>query len=347
MRRLLLYNKSIMALPWKKIGVVASSAVGIGLLYMLLAQEGWGNVVGHVREFGLWPFIGFVVISMINFVLYSYRWQTILHRQVKEKKHKLSLWRMYWHRMTGYAVGYLTPLNQAGGEPVRVALLISDGVPSQSAVASATLDIAFELCSYVIFIALGVIFALIEHQGGTQTLYIMGGGLALAFIAFLSFFTALARGKHLAKPLFHALRLDRIKRLNGFEHWMEETETLMTRFFQGSKRGVAGIAILSMIMVTFRVVETFYIAWGFGVSINFAQAFLISSLPGLALLLPVPGGLGIFEGGFAAVFAALNVPMNPLAFSLIIRLRDAVFILFGVFHMVRTGATWAFAKAKK
>lgn len=330
----------------KAIGIVASGALGVVLLYMLLAQEGWNTVVANVSTFGAWPFVGFVSISMMNFVLYSLRWMIILHRQVTEKKHKLSLWRMYWHRMTGYAVGYLTPLNQAGGEPVRVALLMADGVPAKSAVASSTLDIAFELCSYVVFISLGVVFALVEHQGGVGTLVVMAIGLSIAFGLLLSFFTALGRGKPMAKPLFHRLHLDRVKRFRGVEHWLEETEELMRGFFAGGGWVVFGISALSMAMVAFRVVETFYIAWGFGVTLNFAQAFLASSLPGLALLLPIPGGIGIFEGGFTAVFSALNVPMNALAFALIIRLRDVVFIAFGVFHMIYTGTGWALRKAR-
>lgn len=330
----------------KTIGVALSAALGITLLYVLLAREGFGNIVEHIRAFGFWPFVGFVGISMVNFMLYSIRWTMILHRQVSERRYKLSVWRMYWHRMTGYAVGYLTPLNQAGGEPVRVALLCADGVPSQGAVASATLDIAFELCSYVVFIALGVVLALVEHQGGVQTLVIMGIGLSIAFCILMTFFIALARGKSMAHPFFHRFRLNKIKRLRGFEIWLEDTEKLMQRFFAGGTSRVFFISILSMAMVAFRVVETFYIAWGFGVSLNFAQAFLISSLPGLALLLPVPGGLGLFEGGFAAVFAALGVGMNPLAFSMIIRLRDAVFIVLGVGHMIRTGTTWAIRTKK-
>ncbi len=331
---------------WRVFGVVASGVVGVGLLYALLAKEGWANVLQNMSTFGAWPFIGLVAISMLNFTLYSIRWTIILHRQVTEKKQKLSVWRMYWHRMTGYAVGYLTPLNQAGGEPVRVALLMADGVSGKSAVASATLDIAFELCSYVVFIALGVIFALVEHQGGAGTLWIMAIGLAIAFSVLLSFFAALGRGTPMAKPLFHVLRLDRVKRFRGIEHWLEETEDLMRGFFAGGGWVVFGISALSMAMVAFRVVETLYIAWGFGVTLNFAQAFLASSLPGLALILPVPGGLGIFEGGFTAVFAALNVPMDPLAFALMIRLRDAVFIAFGVFHMIRTGSGWVLKKVK-
>lgn len=334
-------------IPWRILGVVASGLLGVGLLYALLAKEGWENVLQNMSAFGVWPFIGLVAISMLNFILYSIRWTIILHRQVTEKKHKLSVWRMYWHRMTGYAVGYLTPLNQAGGEPVRVALLMADGVPGKSAVASATLDIAFELCSYVVFIALGVIFALVGHQGGAGTLWVMAAGLAVAFGVLLAFFTSLGRGRPMAKPLFHALRLDRVKRLRDTEHWLEETEGLMRGFFAGGGWVVFGISALSMVMVAFRVVETLYIAWGFGVTLNFTQAFLASSLPGLALLLPVPGGLGIFEGGFTAVFAALSIPMNPLAFALMIRLRDTVFIAFGAFHMIRTGSGWVLKKVKR
>ena len=340
------YNVRIMAHRWRILGVVLSGLLGVGLLYALLAKEGWENVLQNMSTFGVWPFIGLVVISMLNFTLYSIRWTIILHRQVTEKKHKLSVWRMYWHRMTGYAVGYLTPLNQAGGEPVRVALLMADGVPAKSAVASATLDIAFELCSYVVFIALGVIFALVEHQGGAGTLWVMAVGLAIAFSVLLTFFTALGRGKPMARPIFRRLGLDRVKRFRGVEHWLEETEDLMRGFFSGGGWVVFGISALSMIMVAFRVVETLYIAWGFGVTLNFAQAFLASSLPGLALILPVPGGLGIFEGGFTAVFAALSIPMNPLAFALMIRLRDAVFIVFGVFHMIRTGSGWVLKKVR-
>lgn len=331
----------------KILGVVASGALGVGLLYALLAKEGFTNVVQSVGGFGWWPFVGFVAISMLNFVLYSIRWTLILHRQVSKPEQKLSLWRMYWHRMTGYAVGYLTPLNQAGGEPVRVALLMADGVPSRSAVASATLDIAFELCSYVVFIALGVVFALVEHQGGSGTLQIMGVGLFVAFATLIGFFTALARKKSLAKPLFRFFHLNHVARLQKFESWLEETEELMQTFFSGGTWIVVGISLLSMTMVAFRVVETFYLAWGFGVTLNFAQAFLVSSLPGLTLLLPVPGGLGILEGGYTAVFAALLVPMNPIAFALMIRLRDGVFILFGVVHIFRTGTGWMFKKVKK
>jgi uncharacterized protein (TIRG00374 family) len=324
----------------KTVVMSVAGIVGVVLFATMVAHEGVEKSIDQIAEFGILPFLGFVAISMANFALYSLRWKMILDRQVNHESQTLSLWRLYWHRMTGFAFGYFTPLNQAGGEPVRVALLCADGVPSQSAVASATLDIAFELCSYVVFIGLGVAFALVAHQGTEQTLVIMAIGLVIAFSLLVGFFFALARGKSLARSLFSVFRIDRVKRLRAAVHWCEETEGVMRSFFRHGNGIVVVIALLSMAMVTFRVIETLYLAWGFHVSLTITEAFLISALPGIALLLPVPGGLGIFEGGFSAVFSALGVALSPIAFALVIRLRDGVFILFGTIHMIRAGASW-------
>jgi uncharacterized membrane protein YbhN (UPF0104 family) len=97
------------------------------------------------------------------------------------------------------------------------------------------------------------------------------------------------------------------------------------------------VALLAFIVIAFRVVEVFYLAWFFGVSLTFAQAFLGATLPGIALLLPVPGGIGFFEGGFAAVFETLGIPLSAVAFALLIRLRDIVFIAIGSFWIARRG----------
>lgn len=67
-----------------------------------------------------------------------------------------------------------------------------------------------------------------------------------------------------------------------------------------------------------------------GVNLSFTQAFLSSTIPYFALLLPVPGGLGILESGHTAVFLLLGVSINAFAFVFIIRLRDFIFILFGL-----------------
>ncbi|MCR4312122.1 MAG: flippase-like domain-containing protein [Candidatus Uhrbacteria bacterium] len=309
---------------------------GFGLLAFLIGREGWHDVLREVVYFGIWPFVGFVAMSLVNFALYSWRWQIITNSHLPPEK-RLSLRAMYWHRLSGYAVGYLTPAAQVAGEPARIALLATDGVPIKAATSSVTLDIGFELCVYVVFITAGVIFALADGTGDPITLALTIAALVLLLALVLGFLISAASGKRVLSGTLRAIGF-RGKRSKHVVEWVSEMEGLMTEFFKGRSWLVAGVTLLSFVMISFRIVEVVYIAHYFGQSLTFAQAFLMSTLPGIALLLPIPGGLGVFEGGFAAVFTALGVGLNPVAFALIIRLRDLLFIGLGVVHLVeRTG----------
>lgn len=319
---------------------------GVGLFVYLVMKTGPAQVWASLLSFGVWPFVAFFVMSLINFMLYSWRWQ-ILTNVLLGGKHRVPFWNVYLHRMSGYAVSYLTPIAQVGGEPARIALLTTDNVPTKTAVSSVTLDIAFELAAYVLFILAGVVFALFEGtMSGTQVWYV-GGALMLAFGIFVGFLVALASGKKVFVRTFRALRLHNIRRLQRAEHWLEEMEETMSGVFHGRRTLVVFICLLSLAMIGFRVVEMFFIALFFGVSLNFSQVFLISTLPGIALLLPVPAGLGVFEGTFAMVFSSVGVAMDPVAFALVIRLRDLGFVAIGTLHMVRKGGHYFAQRMQK
>jgi uncharacterized membrane protein YbhN (UPF0104 family) len=134
------------------------------------------------------------------------------------------------------------------------------------------------------------------------------------------------------------------KFLKRYEEPLVSMENMMTDFLRGDVRLIALVAFLSITVISFRVVEVFYLAHFFGFDINFAQAFLVSTLPGIALLLPVPGGVGVFEGSFGLVFALLAIPLNPVSFALIIRSRDLVFIFVGIAHMTTRGGKFLRAR---
>ena len=313
-----------------------SLGLGAGIFTYFVLQAGVQNIIGSLQSFGLLAFAGFVIISLLNFALYSWRWQIIINKHLPKEKH-ITLPRVYLHRLGGYAVSYLTPAAQVGGEPVRMALLTSDDVPLKPATSSVLLDIAFELSAYVLFIIAGVILAIIEGIGDGESLVLITIGLAVMLTALILFFITIANGKGFFVHLFRLTRLNRVKKLHRFERGMVQTEQMMTDFLAKKKSLLFLIAVLSISVISFRVVEVFYIADFFGVSLNFAQAFLVSTLPGIALLLPVPAGLGLFEGGFSAIFSLLVIPLNAVAFALIIRLRDLVFIFSGLLHILSRG----------
>lgn len=315
---------------------VAALVIGLGLLAYLIYREGWSDIVETLIGFGLMPFLGFVVISILNFGLYSWRWQLILNHQV-DKRERLSLWRMFNHRMAGFAASYLTPVAQVGGEPVRIGMLMSDGISSKKATSAVMLDITIELIAYIAFIVAGVALAIITGLGSGNAMMAVGVGLIFMLALLTGFLLGVAKGNGWFSRLFRFFRLDRFARLKKIEAWIKETEGIMGVFLHAKKSFLLLIAFLAVTVISFRVVEVFYIAHFFDVSLNFAQAFLISTLPGIALLLPVPAGLGVFEGGFTSVFLLLSVPLSAVAFALVIRLRDFAFIAFGLSHLLRQG----------
>ncbi len=305
--------------------------VGATIFGVLVAREGVDTVLSTIIGFGLLPFCGFVTISLVNFALYTYRWQYIVN-DGQPKSQRIGFWRLYMHRMSGFAGVNLLPLSFVGSEPIRVALLAKDGVSTDRATSSVIIDIAFELVAFILFVGLGVVLAVTEGValGNLKLLAIvMLGSIALIMAAF---YYATVTGKGFFGTAIRVLRLDRIKRLQKFDHWILSMEGEMTKFMGKKPLILIWLLFLSLVMTSFKAVEQLFIAHFLGVDITFGQAFLTATIPGLALLIPVPSGLGFLEAGNTAIFALLGIPINAVALVLIIRLRDALFVTAGIVH---------------
>lgn len=318
--------------------------LGLGIFWLLLAREGFGVIGRELYAFGLWPFAGFIVLSLFNFCLYALRWLLIARRIPGSGK--LKFWRLFFHRMSGYAAGYLTPGTQVAGEPVRVGLAMIDGATSSAATSSVVLDLAFEVAAYAIFISMGVLFAMAQGLGGDGALIvpIVIMGLVLVFI--FGFFAQIVRGKGFFSHLVWFSKLDKYKSLRGLHVWLVEVETMMGDFFAGRAVFVSSIFSLSLLMTGFRVFEVVYLCHFFGAPLKLWQAFLMSTLPGVSLFLPIPGGVGVLEGSYTAVSALVGVAISGVAFALMLRARDALFIAIGVTHAVLQGQSLWTKQAK-
>lgn len=325
----------------KWIGILFLTLGGLYLLIATIAKQDIGLLLEELQFFGLFAFFGFVSISLLNFGLYVLRWKLIADHM--HNKVRVPFWLMYMHRMAGYCFSYITPSAQAGGEPVRMALLVKDGVKTERATASVTLDIAFELTFLAGFIFLGFALSLLQGVTDFSTNYIsflfiilfFGFFLLLWFFAWRGYrpFSALQKRQRKNHPWSNVLRF-----LSG-------TESTIIEFFQAQRRVTVWVMLLSVLTMLFRVLEVYFIAWGFGhTGLQFSQAFLAATLPGIALLVPIPAGIGVFEGSMDFIFAALSIPLNALAFIAIIRARDLIFVLIGFVHtaIVTRGSLYSF-----
>lgn len=309
--------------------------VGGGLFALLLWKTGFAETVDALVAFGVLPCIGFIVLSLMNFTLYSLRWQIIINDMLPPERH-LPLHRVIMHRMSGYAAGYLTPASQVAGEPIRVAMLRTDDVPYKEGTSSVILDLAFEISAMTLFIVSGLILAVAEGLGG-DALYAGAGFIAVLVAGLIAFFWRVASGRGFFSSMFRVVRLHDHPRIAKTFQWIVDTEHLMQKFFSGKLGTIATIVLLSAAMMAFKAVEVFYIAHFYGEALSLRDTFLLATLPGIVLLLPVPAGLGVYEGTNAAMFSLLGVALNPVAYTAVIRIRDFVFIALGVMHAVRSG----------
>lgn len=316
------------SLKW--LGIILLSLAGVGLFIKTIISQNTAELWHSLVTFGIWGFIGFVVISMVNFGLYVERWRLIINHMAGQDK-VIGFWRLYAHRMAGYTFSYLIPSAQTGGEPVRVGLLVKDGVKSEQAVASVTLDIAIELTFFGGFVFLGFIFSMLQGVTKFSSSYMSLVFILCFFGFFLAIWLAIWRGY---RP-FEAMLQRQVKTHAWTKvlKFLAETEKTISDFFAAQRLVTVKVMFLSVLTMLFRVVEVYYIATIFGgATLEFSQAFLIATLPGIALLVPIPAGLGVFEGGYQLIFGLLGVRISSLAFVTIIRGRDLVFVALGLLH---------------
>jgi uncharacterized protein (TIRG00374 family) len=317
--------------------------VGVIICIQVVVSIGPQSVGHDLVRFGFFPLLGFVSISLLNFCLYTWRWKMILDDM---SGRRASFMQLFLHRMSGFAGGYLTPGAQVAGEPVRVAMLVGDGYSAKMATSSVVIDLAFEIITFVLYVVVGITLALasgITTSSAFLFPIVFVSGVLLFMVAF---FVSIIRGKHFFSRIVAALPLKKTPGIRSLLLWMKETEGIMTNFFLHKSWKVVAIITLSCAMTLFKAIEVLWIAYFFGTHVTFFDTILVSTIPGIALLLPVPGGLGVFEGGMAALFGVLHLGLNPIAYTAIIRVRDAIFIIIGVAHAAREGISYVSSGAR-
>lgn len=312
----------------KSVFFVLFLLLGIVLFAHSIYTSGIGNIIKVLKEFSLLKFMVLVGLSFLNFYLYSLRWELIVKVLFKEKKIPSSTF--FWDRMAGYALSYVTPTAQLGGEPLRIMLIEEEGVPKSVGTSSIIIDKALEISTLIIFISSGILVALFDSRIDFAMKTVIGPiGLIMLFLVFWFYYTSI-NGIGFFSSIYKFLHLKKIKRLEHLEAELNSFEKEMNAFYKQNPRSLLVLIAISIFTIVFILAEHFLVAWFMGVRLTFLQAFLASTIPYIAYLLPVPGGIGVLESGHASIFLLLGVSINAFAFVFIIRLRDFIFVLLGL-----------------
>jgi glycosyltransferase 2 family protein len=299
------------------------------LLWLALRQvpldQAWAAVSGLSGE----QVIVLLAANLAVLLLMALRWWLAL----RALGHTVPFHRLLGYRLAGFALSFLSPGPQFGGEPLQVYLLHRrQHVPTTIGVASVFLDKLIELLSNFTFLILGVLVAFsIGMLPGT-----IGGWAVLAGLAVLSLpgghLLALRLGKRPLTCLITNLqaRWDRPIWRTALEH-SAQAEDQIALLVKRKPGALAMMGATAGLLWGATLLEFLLMLNFLGAPAGVGQTIGVLTAARLAFLVPAPAGLGTLETGLVlAARAAGFLPAVGLAASLLIHLRDISLALVGL-----------------
>jgi len=329
-------------LPWWPVLVWAVVA---GLRFFALRQIPLAQVRAALAHLTLLQ-IGLLILVNLTIVwLMATRWWLVL----RALGQRVRMDHLFAYRLAGFGVSYFTPGPQFGGEPLQVHLLHrNQKMPLAAAVTSVFLDRMIDLLVNFTFLAMGlVVVAMTGLLHGWLGLGMWA--LSLSLLAFpLLHLLALGRGRRPATRLLRWAR-DRLgwNRLQRVVELAFQTEEQVARFLSEQPLVLARILGLSVFTWGVAIFEFWLCLRFLGVPANLEETVSAMTAARLSLLMPLPGGLGALEAGQALAAQLLGwSPALGIALSLVIRARDVIFALAGlwfggfVYRSILFGKVW-------
>lgn len=313
--------KIITALLW---------ALAFGLVAWTLTQLPLHEISTSISSLSATQWILWSGLNLLIIVVLTWRWQVL----AKALNAQVNLWKLVLIKQAGQTVSFITPGPQFGGEPLQIYWLCKRcGLPLHKALLSLGMDRFYELWINFSVLLLGVfllIFSPALDAGAWQKM----GGVLLILLLVLSLLGWLI----LRQPQWLSSRFERLARrwqehprLSRIEsHWnalgsdlRDAIRTQKPRLLLAVLLSVAGwIGLIGELALILAFMD---------VQLDLSGFILIIVAMRLALLLPVPGGIGTLEASVIWSFQTLNLSASAaMGLIALMRLRDAVVLVAGL-----------------
>jgi glycosyltransferase 2 family protein len=247
---------------------------------------------------------------------------------------------LFMAKLAGEAVNQITPLANIGGEPLKAYLLRTES-PVSRGLASVVINKTGQVITGLVFTALGL-FLVILYWSLPQAIPLpvqLGLTILLAAAALLAVFLW-RKQSHLFSSLLGLLRRlgmrtdlveQRMARAARIDHSIGQ-------FYRDHGLRFALVMFFHGIGWLLGAVETYVILRGLGANIDFAVAFLITSLSLIinALFFFMPSSIGVMEGGQVFLLTTLGLdPAMGLSLGIAKRVRKIFWISIGWLFLTR------------
>lgn len=310
---------------------VVAFLVGTSLLVLVVRKVGLQSLIDGLRLLGWRLLVPILVISPV-YLLYTTSWQLFLKRYGHLT---LTFWPLFRIKLAGEAANAITPLNFAGGDPLRVWLL-SRHIPVTIGGASVVVDRTLQILAIVTIIILGNLAAIYKMQLPLYAKNLLGITATLLLALLLLFIFHQTRG------LFRALaKLSGRLRIRTFSDKtlvkIDELDRHLIDFYRQDRRLFGLCFLLHFSARLFGILELLILARFLGIPMGIWGAFFFAGVIPVTNLIGaiIPGTLGVLEGIISSLFFALHWdPAQGLVLQLARRLRALFWILLGMVFLL-------------
>lgn len=336
------------AVQKRRLGIqIAAVLGGFGLLGLLVWHVGVTEVAAHLRQIGwLAPllFLPYIGVALCDAKGWSCALPAITPAATTHtstpRPASVPLLRLALARLAGEAINNLTPTASVGGEPVKVYLLRTYGLPTSAGLASVVVAKTTLTVAQIIFILLGLPFFLYRLGWIRQGWWVLG----LLFVLAAGFVTLLIRWQrsgfmHMAVGVLRRV-LPRWQRLEQWEGHARQIDTHLLRFYDGDYRRFIASTLYHLLGWILGAVEVLFFFYLIDVPIALVDALIIESMiqPLTAAALVIPGALGVQDAGGVFLCRLLGLDDGAgLTLMALKRAREAVYNLIGLVVLARMG----------
>lgn len=298
-----------------------------GLLLWVAATVSVTDALAALRQLSPVELLLLLAVNALIFLSFTARWWIFL----RALGHRVPYLRLVGYRLTAFGISYFTPGPHFGGEPYQVyAVARHQRVPTPDAIAAVTLDKLLEMLINFAVLVAGALLLLVSRGGLDPWLERQLILYALLLLALpVSLLIALWQGR---QPLRGLLRkLGRGWADSPWGQALVQSERQAAWLCRTHPMAVAWATATTLLSWAAMAAEFWLVTQWLGLGLTPLQAATALVAARIAILLPMPAGLGALEASQALAMSSLGLdPAYGVAIALLIRGRDVLLGLSGL-----------------
>ena len=279
----------------------------------------------HAVSFSAWIIL--LLVNLVILFLAVKRWQILSQIFGVE----ISFVRLFIIRQAGSAFSFLTPGPQFGGEPLQAYWLNhGQGVPLNDTIASIGLDRFIEIFINFSFLLLCILFVIRSNIGAdlSNAVFFVFLSLICLITLFLLFFY---KHRFIVNALFSLYRkvVQKASDKNQEQRIIKSIDAIFSRIEKEKLRVLFAIVIGAFGWLAL-IFELYFIMSALNLAPDLYEIVFVMLGIRIALLMPIPGGVGTIETSLIWSFGVLGFSLvgagGVIALS---RIRDVIILILG------------------